>query len=94
MGRISNWFNGIFGTVGVWYSENQEQVVLWALAVCVIALLGLSIYIIVDYYKYKDIIAKLKNVNEINKNEIQPEVPRETNTSNDEKDKPKGGKHF
>lgn len=89
MGRISNWFNGMFGVASVWYSANQEQIVLWALAVCVVALLGLSIYIIVDYYKYKDVIAKLKNINE-----IKPEVIQESNELNQENDKPKGGKHF
>ena len=89
MGKISNWFNGMFATAGVWYNGNQEQIVLWALAVCVVALLGLSIYIIVDYYKYKDLIAKLKNINE-----IKPEKIEESNELNQENDKPKGGKHF
>ena len=91
MGRISNWFNGIFGGVGVWYNQNQEKVVLGALAVCIVALIGLSIYIIADYRKYKDIIAKLKNMNQMDKNEIQHEGIEEINT---EKDKPKGGRHF
>ena len=89
MGRISNWFNGMFATAGVWYSGNQEQIVLWALAVCVVALLGLSIYIIVDYYKYKDVIAELKNINENKTETIQ-----EASELNQENDKPKGGKHF
>ena len=91
MGRISNWFNGIFGGVSVWYNQNQEKVVLGALAVCVVALLGLSIYIIVDYHKYKDVIAKLKNMNKIDKNEIQHEGIEEVNV---EKDKQKGGRRF
>lgn len=91
MGRISNWFNGIFGGVGVWYNQNQEKVVLGALAVCIVALIGLSIYIIADYRKYKDVIAKLKNMNEMDKNEIQHEGIEEINT---EKDKPKGGRRF
>lgn len=91
MGRISNWFNGIFGGVGVWYNQNQEKVVLGALAVCIVALIGLSIYIIADYRKYKDVIAKLKNMNQMDKNEIQHEGIEEINT---EKDKPKGGRHF
>lgn len=89
--RIKNWFNGIFGGVGVWYNQNQEKVVLGALAVCIVALIGLSIYIIADYRKYKDVIAKLKNMNEMDKNEIQHEGIEEINT---EKDKPKGGRRF
>lgn len=89
MGRVSNWFNGALATAGVWYSQNQEQVVLWALAACVVALLGLSIYIIVDYYKYKDVIAKLKNINEIKSETIQ-----ESSELNQENYKQKGGRRF
>ena len=110
MGRISNWFNGIFGGVSVWYNQNQEKVVLGALAVCIVALIGLSIYIIADYHKYKDVIAKLKNINEMNKNEIQSEAVEKPNNietiynekqkaSNlseniDKKNKQKGGRRF
>lgn len=70
MGRIKNWFNGIFGGVVSWYNQNQEKAIMGALGICIIALLGLSIYIVVDYNKYKDIIAKLKKVNEINNAEL------------------------
>lgn len=107
MGRISNWFNGIFGGVSVWYGENQEQVVLGALGTCVIALFGLSIYIIVDYYKYKDIISKLKDINETDNTNIQIETVGEFNSieniynekqnireENNKKNKVKGGKRF
>ena len=65
MGRIKNWFNGMFGGVTAWYNQNKEEAIMGALGVCIVALLGLSIYIVVDYNKYKDVISKLKKVNEV-----------------------------
>ena len=66
MGRISNWFNGMLAGLSTWYEENQTHVIMGALGLCIVALIGLSIYIIVDYKKYKVLLDKLKKVNEIN----------------------------
>ena len=69
-----------------------------------------SIYIVIDYNKYKDVIAKVKKVNEINKesefaiesnvggaeesNKIT-DIAKERKIKEDKKNtKPKGGKHF
>lgn len=100
--KIQNWFKGIFGGVVTWYNDNAEKVILGALGICIVALIGLSIYIVVDYNKYKDIIAKVKKVNEINTNSnIIEEIAKESDTveekiveDNTKNDKPKGGKHF
>ena len=103
LAKISNWFKGIFGGVSSWYNENQEQIILGALGICIIALLGLSIYIVVDYNKYKDVIAKLKKVNEINENQNiaeeiyqknNPEILENLGKKSDNDDNAKGGKHF
>lgn len=103
LAKISNWFKGIFGGVSSWYNDNQEQVILGALGICIIALLGLSICIIVDYNKYKDVITKVKKVNEINANQnIAEEIYQKNNTEisevlekkSDNNDNAKGGKHF
>ena len=56
IGKISNWFKGIFGGVSTWYANNQEKAVFGALMFCIVALIGLSIYIIVDYKKYQDLL--------------------------------------
>lgn len=106
MGRISNWFNGKLSGISAWYTQNQTKVIMGALALCIVALIGLSIYIIVDYKKYKVLVEKLKKVNEINNNtqtvenielesienveSIQENIEKE----NDKNDRPKGGKHF
>lgn len=99
--KIKNWFKGIMGTVGSWFNNNQSKIILGALALCIVALVGLSIYIVVDYNKYKDIIAKVKKVSQMNENiELVKEteqnstvnIENESNSDNDEK--PKRGKHF
>lgn len=100
--KIQDWFKGIFGGISTWYNNNTEKVILGALGVSIVALIGLSVYIVVDYNKYKDVIAKVKKVTEINANSnIVEEVVKESNIveeknieDNNKNDKPKGGKHF
>lgn len=102
MAKISDWFKGIMGTVSTWFNNNKSKVILGALALCIVALIGLSAYIVVDYNKYKDVIAKVKKASEINANSnIAEEVEQSSNTNeektieeNNKNDRPKGGKHF
>lgn len=109
LAKISNWFKGIFGGVSVWYNDNQEKVVLGALGVCVIALVGLSVYIVVDYKKYKKLVQKLKKLNELEQNTPvsenilesisqerlqEKEISNKDTENNKKNDKPKGGRHF
>ncbi len=109
LAKISNWFKGIFGGVSSWYNNNQEQTIVGALSICIVALFGLSIYIIVDYNRYKDVIAKVKKVkkvkkvNEININKnITEEIYQKNNAETLEKQEKKAdnennvksGKHF
>lgn len=98
LGKISNKFKAIFGGITTWYNNNQEKVILGALGVCIIALLGLSIYIVIDYNKYKDIIAKAKKLNEVDKEKKVVEETSENNEnileSNKENEKDNKGKHF
>lgn len=98
LGKISNKFKAIFGGVTTWYNNNQEKVILGALGICIIALLGLSIYIAVDYNKYKDIIAKAKEINEIsNEKNIVEEINKNTENTlepNEKEEKNNKGKHF
>ena len=101
MAKISDWFKGIMGTVGTWFNNNKPEIILGALALCIVALIGLSIYIVVDYNKYKDVIAKVKKTTEINASSSIAEeikhsvsVNEEIEDNNDKDDKPKHGKHF
>lgn len=84
IGKISNWFKGIFGGVSTWYANNQEKTVFGALMFCIVALIGLSIYIIVDYKKYQDLLGKIGKLNNLNNNEIKATSEVENITVNEE----------
>lgn len=84
IGKISNWFKGIFGGVSTWYANNQEKAVFGALMFCIVALIGLSIYIIVDYKKYQDLLGKIGKLNNLNNNEIKATSEVENITVNEE----------
>lgn len=84
IGKISNWFKGIFGGVSTWYANNQEKAVFGALMFCIVALIGLSIYIIVDYKKYQDLLGKIGKLNNLNNNEIKAVSEIENITVNEE----------
>lgn len=100
--KISDWFKGLMGTVSNWFNQNTEKAILGSLGACIVALIGLSVYIVVDYNKYKDVIAKVKKTREINTSEnIIESIHHNSNNAenniidnNDNNDKPKGGKHF
>lgn len=99
--KIQDWFKGIMGTVGTWFNNNQSKVIVGALALCIVALIGLSIYIVIDYNKYKDVIAKVKKVSQMNANsQMVEEIEQSSNNIEDinqednKEDRPKGGKHF
>lgn len=98
MGRISNLFKGTLAGITAWYTQNQTQVIMGALALCIVALIGLSIYIIVDYKKYKVLLEKLKKVNEINNSQVVENIETQNvdiaELNSEKDDKPKGGKHF
>lgn len=108
IGRISNWFKGIFGGVSTWYINNQQKVIVGGLALCIVALIGLSIYIVIDYKKYKDLLSKVGKINTLNNSEVKvtteatknsiediyKDRKNEINNEENNDDKPKGGKHF
>ena len=71
IGRISNWFKGIFGGVSTWYGNNQQKVIVGGLTLCIVSLIGLSIYIVIDYKKYKDLLSKVGKLNTLNNSELK-----------------------
>lgn len=108
MEKVKDKFKGIFGGIYSWYNNNQEKIIVYALCSCVVALIILSGYIVIDYNKYKTLIAKLKKLEEFNSKEVVQENIGQTsidiqnnNIQNEEiveDDEPskkiKGGKHF
>ena len=85
IGKISNWFKGVFGGISAWYANNQEKAIFGALMLCIVALIGLSIYIIVDYKKYQELLNKIRKLNSLNNNEIKTSVATEKATNIEEK---------
>ncbi|MBO5413610.1 MAG: cadherin-like beta sandwich domain-containing protein [Clostridia bacterium] len=80
MGRIKNWFNGITGSVSTWFGENVYEILMGALVVSCVALAGLSVYLVMDYKKYKMIIEKVAEITRIN-NATTVNAGESTNTN-------------
>ena len=81
--KFKNTFKAIFGGIITWYNNNQQKVVVYSLIACIIALIALSIYIVVDYKKYKSLLEKLKKVGQINTIEPTAEFNSESNIENE-----------
>lgn len=87
----------ILKNISAWYKDNEKSIILGALGICIIALVILSLYIIVDYNKYKNIIKEInenkKEINE-NKKEMTNDNAINTNEEQIEEDSIKIGKRF
>lgn len=83
IGRISNWFKGIFGGVSTWYGNNQQKVIVGGLTLCIVSLIGLSIYIVIDYKKYKDLLSKVGKLNTLNNSEVKVSTETAKNSIED-----------
>lgn len=99
-GRIKNWFNGITGTVSTWFGENVYEILMGALIICCIALAGLSVYLVMDYKKYRMLIEKVSEIARINNasvvdtSETTNEQVLEEMQNNEEKEIKSKGRHF
>ena len=63
--RIKDKIKGFFGIIGNWFNNNQKPIVMYSLVGCIVAMLGLSIYIVFDIKKYKMLIDKLGKVSHL-----------------------------
>lgn len=77
--KISNWFIGIGNTTKKWFSTNFNNIIKGMLIVATTAFIGLTIYLVYDYKRYKGLIAKLAEYNKENLMEranvaINPEI--------------------
>lgn len=102
MGRIKNWFNGITGTVSTWFEENVYEVLMGGLGVSCVALAGLSVYLVIDYKKYKLMAKKIMELTRLNnaetiqtnENVIEEIVENTEQTSETEPEIKRRGRHF
>ena len=103
MEKIKNKIKLIFGGITNWHNNNHEKIVLYSLCACIVALIGLSVYIIFDYNKYKVLVEKIKKLEQINESEqVFANIAenedinsnQETIEDQEENSKVKRGKHF
>jgi len=97
--KVQNWFAG----VGGWIGNNSSKIQTGGLMFCSGVMFVLSIYLVIDYKKYKTLVAKLKQLTEVNstKEQVQETSLKEEN-NNDEviqeekiiEQKKKTGRHF
>ena len=57
---------GIFAKIGKWASTNHDKIVAGTLLVATLAFIGLTIYLIFDYKRYQELLAKLAEYNKAN----------------------------
>jgi hypothetical protein len=97
MDRAKNKINRMFGGIITWFNNNRPKILVYSLSACIIALIGLSVYIVIDYKKYKALVEKLQKLEQFNllEPEQQTQVENEIPVSEEEilKGK-KSGKHF
>ena len=67
-GRIKKWFKGLTGTIGTWFDNNKYTIVNYSLVFCSVAMIGLTIYLVIDYKKYRKLIEKVAEISKINNN--------------------------
>lgn len=70
--KLSKWFKDFGMKVSGWFKQNEEKFVLSSLGVCIVSLSVLSVYIVIDYNKYKDIIAEAKKLQKLNNKKVKP----------------------
>ena len=98
IGKIKNWFNGITGTINIWFEENSHNVLTYTVVFCSICMFALTIYFIIDYKKYKKLLEKISELTQYNNSELKTEenvVSGDDITENDmEKSTNSKGRHF
>ena len=103
MGRIKNWFGGIGSAISTWYKNNQYMIIISSLSLCSACMAGLAVYLIIDYKKYKVLLAKVAEITKSNNtNDILVQETNLTETNNElevnveepEKEVKTKGRHF
>lgn len=104
LGKIKRWFKGLTGTVSTWFNNNLYKIINYSLASCSIAMIGLTVYLIVDYKKYRKLIEKIAEITRLNNSnayttETVEAVNLDKNDNLDDEDKEEPevkskGRHF
>ena len=81
--NVKNWFQGLPGAIGSVAQNNTREIMIGLLLVCIVAMIGLSIYIVIDYKKYKMLMEKIRILTKENAKQQMPQ--NETPINEDKK---------
>ena len=91
--QIQKLFKDIGNNIFSWYTKNQSKFTASLLIGCSTALLGLTIYFVIDYKKYKILVKKIAELTELNKEKMN-DIKTENNENIENVEEIKqGGKH-
>ena len=83
----------MMGTIKTFFDNNGDKVLSGALVFCAVAFAGLTIYLAVDYNKYKNLTEKIAKLSNLNNEEVVEEKSVETQKIEEVREK-KTGRHF
>ena len=81
--NVKNWFQGLPSAIGSVFQNNTREIMIGLLLVCIVAMIGLSIYIVIDYKKYKMLMEKIRILTKENAKQQMPQ--NETPINEDKK---------
>jgi len=84
----------MMGTIKDFFDNNNDKIISGTLLACSIAFIGLTIYLIVDYKKYKTLIKKVAELSKLNNEEVIESKNVAEEIVEEVKEEKKVGRHF
>lgn len=92
IGKIKNWFKGITGTISTWVNENLYGIVVGSLMLCSACMGGITVYLVIEYKKYRLLMQKIAEITRMNNTNSVPvsQTMNSLNIQNSENENLKG----
>lgn len=92
IGKIKNWFKGITGTISTWVNENLYGIVVGSLMLCSASMGGITVYLVIEYKKYRLLMQKIAEITRMNNTNSVPvsQTINSLNIQNSENENLKG----
>ena len=92
IGKIKNWFKGITGTISTWVNENLYGIVVGSLMLCSACMGGITVYLVIEYKKYRLLMQKIAEITRMNNTNLVPvsQTINSLNIQNSENENLKG----
>lgn len=92
IGKIKNWFKGITGTISTWVNENLYGIVVGSLMLCSACMGGITVYLVIEYKKYRLLMQKIAEITRMNNTNSVPvsQTINSLNIQNSENENLKG----